>query len=122
MTKNGTESGAKARIGAGISPDVGRYLELGLPVEFLTDAQAEAYGRFAGLPSQTELERFFFLDDGDLRLVGRRRARGRQRSSAAYAATNASANWESCAPMTRFARQRGRGGCFACASGSLQRA
>jgi Domain of unknown function (DUF4158) len=44
-----------------------------VPVEFLTDAQAEAYGRFAGLPSQTELERFFFLDDGDLRLVGRRR-------------------------------------------------
>lgn len=44
-----------------------------MPVEFLTDAQAEAYGRFAGLPSQTELERFVFLDDGDLWLVGRRR-------------------------------------------------
>ena len=44
-----------------------------MPVEFLTDVQAEAYGRFAGLPSQTELERFFFLDDADLRLVGRRR-------------------------------------------------
>jgi Domain of unknown function (DUF4158) len=44
-----------------------------VPVEFLTDVQAEAYGRFAGSPSQMELERFFFLDDADLRLVARRR-------------------------------------------------
>ena len=44
-----------------------------MPVEFLTDVQAEAYGRFVGLPSRMELERFFFLDDADLRLVGRRR-------------------------------------------------
>jgi hypothetical protein len=44
-----------------------------VPVEFLTDVQAEAYGRFVGLPSRMELERFCFLDDVDLRLVGRRR-------------------------------------------------
>jgi hypothetical protein len=39
-----------------------------VPVEFLTDVQAGSYGRFLGRPSQMELERFFFLDDGDLRL------------------------------------------------------
>jgi hypothetical protein len=44
-----------------------------VPVEFLTDVQAESYGRFAGRPSRMELERFFFLDDGDLRLVACRR-------------------------------------------------
>ena len=36
-----------------------------MPVEFLTDAQAGAYGRFAGVPARLQLERFFF--------VGRRR-------------------------------------------------
>jgi Domain of unknown function (DUF4158) len=44
-----------------------------VPVEFLTDVQASAYGRFAGLPSRMQLERFFFLDNGHLGLVGRRR-------------------------------------------------
>jgi hypothetical protein len=47
---------------------------LGLvPVEFLTDVQAEAYGRFVSPPSRRELDGFFFLDDADLRMVGRRR-------------------------------------------------
>jgi hypothetical protein len=34
-----------------------------MPVEFLSDDQAAAYGRFGGAPSRVELERFFFLDD-----------------------------------------------------------
>ncbi|MDQ2897459.1 MAG: Tn3 family transposase, partial [Actinomycetota bacterium] len=44
-----------------------------MPVEFLTDEQASAYGRFTGPPSLAELERFFFLDDADRLFVGRRR-------------------------------------------------
>lgn len=32
-----------------------------------------AYGRFVGTPSRAELERFFFLDDADKRLIARRR-------------------------------------------------
>jgi hypothetical protein len=44
-----------------------------MPVEFLTDDEAAAYGRFAGPPSQADLERVFFLDDEDRALVGQRR-------------------------------------------------
>jgi len=39
--------------------------------EFPTEE--EAYGQFAGPPSRAELERFFFLDDVDERLVAKRR-------------------------------------------------
>lgn len=42
-------------------------------MEFLTDAQVAAYGRFEGVPSRADLERFFFLDDADKSLIGDRR-------------------------------------------------
>ena len=44
-----------------------------VPVEFLSDVEAAAYGRFDGGPSREELDRVFFLDDADRELVGRRR-------------------------------------------------
>jgi hypothetical protein len=44
-----------------------------MPVEFLTDDEASAYGRFTGPPSQADLDRVFFLDDEDLTLVGKHR-------------------------------------------------
>jgi hypothetical protein len=44
-----------------------------MPVEFLTDEQAEAYGKFVEEPTRPELERFFFLDDEDRKLIAKRR-------------------------------------------------
>src|ERR1700737_2703996 len=44
-----------------------------MPVEFLTDDQAAAFGRFAGPPSRAELERWFFLDDEDRKQIVRHR-------------------------------------------------
>ncbi len=46
---------------------------MAVPVDFLTDAEAGAYGRFAGPPSRAELQRFFFLDDADKALIARHR-------------------------------------------------
>jgi Domain of unknown function (DUF4158) len=43
-----------------------------MPVEFRTDDQAAAYGRYEGTPSQADLDRVFF-DDDDLKLVGKHR-------------------------------------------------
>ena len=40
-----------------------------MPVEFLSDEQAAAYGRLPEVVSRAELERFFFLDDVDRGLV-----------------------------------------------------
>ena len=44
-----------------------------MPVEFLTDDEAAAFGRYAGVLSRVDLERVFFLDDEDRALVERRR-------------------------------------------------
>jgi DNA-binding CsgD family transcriptional regulator len=44
-----------------------------MPVEFLSDEQVAAFGRFDGDPSRSELERFFFLDHADLDLIAKRR-------------------------------------------------
>ena len=47
-----------------------------MPVEFLTDEQAGAYGRFVGEPTGPELERFFF--DVDRNLIALRRTPSHQ--------------------------------------------
>ena len=44
-----------------------------MAVDFLSDAVAARYGRFDGPPSPVELEKLFFLDDADKRLVDRHR-------------------------------------------------
>lgn len=44
-----------------------------MPVEFLSDEEAAAYGRYVGAPTRAELEKMFFLDDADRKLIGRRR-------------------------------------------------
>lgn len=49
-----------------------------MPVEFLTDERAEAYGRFSEEPTRPELERFFFLDDVDRDLIALRRTKHHQ--------------------------------------------
>ena len=49
-----------------------------MSVEFLTDEQAGAYGRFVGEPTGPELERFFYLDDGDRNLIALRRTSSHQ--------------------------------------------
>jgi hypothetical protein len=51
---------------------MGRAYLSAMPVEFLTD-EATAYGRYAGMPPQGELDRMFYLDDADRRLIARRR-------------------------------------------------
>jgi hypothetical protein len=40
-----------------------------MPVEFLSDQEAKAYGRYGPSVPQADLERFFYLDDADLALV-----------------------------------------------------
>jgi hypothetical protein len=41
--------------------------------DFLAAQQIELYGKFGAPPSDMELERFFFLDDGDRKLIDKRR-------------------------------------------------
>jgi len=40
-----------------------------VPVEFLSDEEAFAYGAYRGVPSQSDLEKLFFLDDADRQLT-----------------------------------------------------
>jgi hypothetical protein len=40
-----------------------------MPVDFLSDGEAARYGQYCGPPSQVELEKVFFLDDADKKLI-----------------------------------------------------
>jgi len=44
-----------------------------MPVEFLTDEEAAAYGSYQGVPSRAEMEKLFFLDAEDKQLIAKRR-------------------------------------------------
>jgi hypothetical protein len=43
---------------------------------FLSARQVAVYGRFESAPSGEDLERFFFLDDEDRKLIAKRRGDG----------------------------------------------
>ena len=44
-----------------------------MPVEFLSDQEAAAFGRYGGSVPLADLERFFCLDDADRKLVAGQR-------------------------------------------------
>lgn len=61
-----------------------------MPVEFLTDDEAAAHGRYTGPPAQADLDRVFYLDVDDLELVGRHRG---EHMRAGFALQLTTARW-----------------------------
>jgi hypothetical protein len=70
-----------------------------MPVEFLTDEQAGVYGWFREVPTRPELERFFFLDNGDRDLIALRRSDGHRLGIALQVCT---VRYSGCSWKTRW--------------------
>ena len=58
-----------------------------MPVEFLSDDQAAAFGRFGGVPSRRELEQSAWFDDADRAVIVRHRGDGNRLGFATQLAT-----------------------------------
>jgi len=58
-----------------------------MPVEFLSVEQGAGFGRFAGELSQSDLDRFFYLDDADRDFVAVRSGDHNRLSSVAWTAS-----------------------------------
>lgn len=62
-------------------------LDLVMPVEFLSDDQALAFGRFSGVPSRRELEQSAWFDDADRAVIVGHRGDGNRLGFATQLAT-----------------------------------
>ena len=73
-----------------------------MPVDFLTEEQVAAYCRFAAAPSRSDLERYFLLDDGDLKLVNTRRPNTHRLGFVVALGTRALPRGRSCPTLEKY--------------------